>query len=169
MYTLTYPNEEIKRSIAILMVGILTAQEKKPIESALFRLKMALYRHDIDTFCTIIQQLFAALPYHLHIQKEAYYHSLLQFLMYLMGFEVQSEIATSTGRIDLVIKTTQRIYVFEFKLDQASQKALDQIEERRYHEQYLAARKPLTLIGISFNYQDKAVSLEWVKKELSCS
>ena len=166
-FILGFSNEKIKRSIAILMVGVLTCQKQPSIESALFKLRMALYRNDIKSFCSALQKLFAQIPYQLHIKKEAYYHSLIQFLVYLLGFDASSEISTSNGRIDLVLQTKNRTFIFEFKLNQSAQEALKQITDRRYHEKYLSPKKEITLVGISFNMEDKQLVVDCVFEEIT--
>ncbi len=159
-FTLGYPNEEVKRSIAVLMLAVLTDQKKEHIDSALFRLRMTLYRNDIDTFCQILQTLLARIPYQLHIPREAYYHSLLQFLADLLGFDSASEVSTGNGRIDLVITIKNRIYIFEFKLNQASQTALNQMLLNRYSEMYKGKGKKIMLIGLSFTIKDKKLTID---------
>lgn len=164
-YTLGHPNEEVKRSLSMLMLGVLTAHEKPLIESALFKLRMALGKNDMETFCKVLQELFAQIPYQLHSTTEAYYHSLLQFLLYLLGFDATSEISTHNGRIDLVIVTNLRIYLFEFKFNQPKEKALNQILERNYFTKYQNSSKEITLVGMSFNVKDKKIIIEFIQKD----
>lgn len=159
-FTLGFPNEEVKRSMAILMLGVLTDQKKEYIDSALFRLRTALYRNDIDTFCQVLQTLFSRIPYQLHIEEEAYYHSLLQFLADLMGFDANSEISKSNGSIDLVVTTKNRIFVFELKLNHSASTGLKQIKDKRYHEIYQNSGKKMTLIGLSFHTKDKKLRID---------
>ena len=165
-FTLGFPNEEVKRSLSILMMGVLTYREKAVVEGYLFSLRIGLFRNDMDTFCTVIKHIFANIPYHLHGENEAYYHSILQNTVYLMGFDAQSELLTGTGRIDMVIKTKQRTFIFEFKFNKTADKALEQIVERRYAEKFLPASVDVTLVGISFNYKDKSFSLDCKKKDI---
>ena len=165
-FTLGFPNEEVERSLSILMMGVLTYREKAVVEGYLFSLRMALFRNDMDTFCTVIKHIFANIPYHLHCDNEAYYHSILQNTVYLMGFDAQSELVTSSGRIDMVIKTKARTFIFEFKFNKTGEKALEQIVERRYAEKFLPATVDVTLVGISFNYKDKSFSLDCKKRDI---
>ena len=112
------------------------------------------------------QSLLAHIPYQLHIAEEAYYHSLIQCMLYLLGFDAQSEISSSKGRIDLALTIKERIFIFEFKLNKSAEAALDQVITQRYYERYLAGNKPITLVGISFNYKDKALVVDFMQKEL---
>ena len=65
-------------------------------------------------------------------------------LAYALGFDIQSEVLTSKGRIDLVIITKDRVFIFEFKFEKSGEKALEQILEKRYYEKYLHLHKEIT-------------------------
>lgn len=45
-----------------------------------------------------------------------------------MGFHTQVEIPTSDGRMDVLIQTSDYIYIIECKLDGSAEEALQQIE-----------------------------------------
>ena len=128
---------------------------------------MVFLANDIKSFCAALQKLFAQIPYQLHLKQEAYYHSLIQFLVYLLGFDADSEISTSNGRIDLVIRLKNRVFIFEFKLNQPAQSALQQIKDKRYYEKYLSKDKDLTLVGISFNREDKHLKIDCVFEDIT--
>ena len=114
--------------------------------------------------CDIIKTLFAGIPYNLHVAKEAYYHSLFHFLLDLLGMRPQSEVASSGGKADLVLETADSIIVFEFKYDDSAQAALDQINRKKYYEQYRYKNKSIILVGINFNFKDKQLTLEWASR-----
>jgi len=80
-----------------------------------------------------------------------------------MGLDTSCEVATSKGRIDLVLSVERYIYVIEFKYDQSAQKALEQIFARKYYEKYLTSGKEVVLVGVGLNYKDKELEIEWVK------
>jgi len=165
-YTLCYPNEETRRSFSLLILSSLTSLQKEGLRKVLLSLRMALHQQALDRFVHDLQGLLATIPYHLHVEKEAYYHSLLQLLFYLMDLEVHSEVATSTGRTDMVVKTNTHIYIFEFKFVQGAERALKQIEKKRYYEAYLLEGLPITLVGLSFSYHEKILSLEYQTRTL---
>jgi hypothetical protein len=81
-----------------------------------------------------------------------------------LGLDIQSEIATSVGRIDLTLITPKYIYILEFKFNKPAQEALQQIQDKRYYEKYLSSKKELILIGVSFNYKNKQLELEWTNQ-----
>jgi hypothetical protein len=160
IYTLTYPNEEVRLSIAMYLLMIITNKNKKQINDAALAIRQALEEHDLDTFCSQLKSLLASIPHNLYVNKEAYFHSLLYLVVSLLNLDAKPEDSTNKGRIDLVVTTTKNIYLFELKYNATAQEAIEQIQEKQYYEKYLNKKKPITLIGLSFNYEDKAIALD---------
>jgi hypothetical protein len=159
-YTLAYPNEEVRQSIAIHVIAIITNKNRQEIDLAALEMKRALEERDLDTFCSQLRSLLASIPYSLYVNKEAYFHSLLCLVVSLLGLDSKPEELTNKGRIDLVVSTAKNIYLFELKYNATAQEAIEQIQEKQYYEKYLNKKKPITLIGLSFNYEDKAIALD---------
>jgi hypothetical protein len=101
----------------------------------------------------LLQCLFSTVPYQLHIDKEHFYHGLLQMALYAAGVTGTSEFSTSHGRIDLVIDLPSRRYICEVKFNTSAEIALAQIEERRYYEPSVLAGKPIFLLGLGLGWQ----------------
>jgi len=164
-YTLTIPNEEVRVSINSYLMSIVTHKDKEGVDAAFFAMKTALENNDVETFCLNLQSLFASIPYNLYINNEAYFHSIFHLLTTLLGLEIQSEVHTSKGRIDLTLLTKKRIFIFEFKFNASGKEALQQILDKRYYEKYLTEKKPISLVGISFNFDEKKLTLDRVIRE----
>jgi len=165
-YTLGYPNEEVRLSLSTHLMGILVNKDKEEVNAAIFALRNALDTNNMELFYTHFQSLLADIPHDIYVENEAYFHSLFHLFAKLLGLDVQSEIHTSVGRIDLVVITKKHVYIFEFKFNKTGQKALEQIQDRRYYEKYLESKKPITLVGLSFNYSDKKLVLDKVSEAL---
>ncbi|MBA3954995.1 PD-(D/E)XK nuclease domain-containing protein, partial [Candidatus Dependentiae bacterium] len=84
----------------------------------------------------------------------------------LLGFDIQSEISTDKGRIDLVFSTVGHVYLFELKFKVSAAIALKQIEEQRYYEKYLLTGKKITLIGLSFKHTKHKLTLDYAAKNI---
>ena len=168
-YTLDFPNKEIKDSFNLYLVSALANSNTPRVEAAIDKLKKSLEENNIENFCKELRILLANIPYNLYIEHERYFHSLFQVIIILLGYEAQSEILTNKGRIDLVIITDNRIFIFEFKLHDSAEKALIQIQNKTYYEKYLNQDKPITLVGVSFSYKAKQLKIDWVKQDLDFS
>lgn len=164
--TLRYPNHEVEESFTKHIVTSLIDTTTTIVDTATDRLVNALNAKNLDLFCSILQALFARIPYTLRINKESYYHSLFQFLMNLLILETQSEILTNVGIIDTVIQTDEYIYVFELKINKSAQEALQQIFDRKYYQSYTLAKKPIILVGLSFNTPDNDLIISYISQDL---
>jgi len=160
-YTLKFPNREVRDTFEKYILAALVNTTARDISQQVFQLKQAMEKNNIEDFCQMLKSLLAGIPSYLHIEQEAYYHSLFHIMMNLLNFKGESEIIASKGRIDFVIDTTARIFIFEFKLNSTGKKALEQIVDRKYYEKYKRFKKPITLVGLSFNTKKKHLSFDW--------
>ncbi|UTY32459.1 ATP-binding protein [Treponema putidum] len=128
----------------------------------------------IEEFMQRLKSIMAALPYD-NIKKDSGESIVLrehnfQICVYLvfalLGQFIELETPVSNGRTDAVIKTESTIYIFEFKLKESAEAALEQIKEKNYAEKYRAENKKIMLIGVSFDPEEKTVG-EWIIEEVS--
>jgi Holliday junction resolvase-like predicted endonuclease len=106
-------------------------------------------------------ELYANIPYDLHIGQEKYYHSLFLLTMGLIGYEVEGEVHTDKGRIDAILRKEEKMIVVEIKyvkekgsdIESKVKEAIAQIRERKYYEKYMKDNP--TLLGIVFNENKK--------------
>jgi len=165
-YTLRYANIEVKESFKKYLALSLTYNAPQAVESALSQFKTALLHNDMKLFCTTLTSFLANIPYQIHLDKEAYYHSILHVVVDLLGFGAHSEVSSSNGILDMVIETATMIFIFEFKFQSTAKVALNQILEKRYYEKYVALKKPIQLIGLSFNTKNKKLVIDWQSENL---
>ena len=88
---------------------------------------------------------------------ELHYQNVLFIVFKLLGFYTQVEYHTSQGRIDLVLKTDNYIYVMEFKLEGTAEEAIRQIEEKNYALPFASDSRKLYKIGINFSNQIRGI------------
>ncbi|MDI9872521.1 PD-(D/E)XK nuclease domain-containing protein, partial [Flectobacillus roseus] len=80
----------------------------------------------------------------------------------LLGVYVQSEVQTSDGRMDALIRLKDYVYCIEFKLDESATKAIEQIKAKGYLTPFAYEGKKLIAIGINFSREKKKVEeLKW--------
>jgi hypothetical protein len=105
-------------------------------------------------------------PSHLLDDKgEHFYHALVHLHFRYLGLFMDSEVHTSDGRMDAVVRTPAHIYLLEFKIDQSAEAALAQIRDKGYADKFRLENKPIIGVGICFDAQKKAVR-EWVSGEV---
>ena len=74
-----------------------------------------------------------------------------------MGFYVEVERATSDGRIDMIVKTSDYIYIIEFKLDKTADEALQQIDDKQYAKPFEHDRRHIYKIGVNFSTKTRRI------------
>ena len=166
-YKLDYPNQEVRDSFQKYLLAAFSNTNVTEIEKATSQLATSLKEANVTLFCQLLQSLLAHIPYQLHIAQERYYHSLFQLIGSLLSLDIQTEVSTNKGRINLVFFTVSNIYLFELKFKISAEQALKQIEEQRYYEKYLLTGKNITLIGLSFKHSKKKLTLDYAIKNLS--
>jgi len=156
-YTLNYPNLEVKNAFITYLFEMFTKNRLDEIQPSANKLHRFLQEENVEGFMNIIRALFAKIPYPLHIEQEAYYHSLFYMILVLMGVEIDLEVLTDKGRIDGVLALENQIYLIEFKyakagsnMDRLTDKAIKQIQEKNYGERFLNDSRPRVYLGVGF-------------------
>lgn len=153
---LDYPNLEVSRSFSIHLLTELNNTQIDKTGILIRDLDIALRNNNIEKFIELMKVTFKNVTYPNIENKEKYYHSIFYLVLKLLGYNIQSEVMTIDGRIDVVIHTNTTIYVIEFKTGEA-QKALEQIKAKNYHQKYANEKKEIVLVGIGFNLRKKNI------------
>ena len=161
-YTLAYPNFEVKNSMTECLTEAYAFVESQFVNGYAWKLIDALRDHDFEAFFDTLRIFFANIPYDLHIKKEKYYQTVFYLIFSLIGLKVGAEVKTNKGRIDAVI-IDKDIYIFEFKFNGNKNKALSQINDKRYFEKYQGTGKEIYLFGVEF--ADRNVG-EWAVERM---
>lgn len=166
LYTLGYPNFEVESAF---LANLLSAFNTRPTglnEGYLWRLVDALKAQSLSSFFDTLSIFFADIPYELHVAREKYYQTIFYLIFRMIGVLTDVEAKTNVGRIDAVITLADHLYLFEFKLDQSADKALQQIVDKGYAEKYRLSGKPITLVGVNFDSQQRTVT-DWKTVEIT--
>lgn len=115
---------------------------------------------DFARFFTTLDSFFANIDYDLHLKQGKYYQTIFYLIFLMIGMQVSAEVKTGQGRIDAVIELTDHIFLFEFKLDKDAESALEQIKDSAYHQKYALQGKPITLVGVNFDSNQRKIA-EW--------
>lgn len=124
------------------------------------QVKKSLYNGDIKEFVTLLNSIIKSIPYLIYKEKfnEGYFHSFFHVALTLIGMRPLSEVATSDGRIDMVVDCPKAIYIMEFKYSpndkDLSNDALNQIKDKKYYQPYIIQQK--TIVGIGYSFEEKS-------------
>ncbi len=166
VYTLTYPNYEVRRSMQFHLFEAFSYHSRIESQSLFTEMRKRLEAQDMPGFVEAINVLFANIPHQIFISKqEAFFHAILYLSFKGMGLHVQTEVSTSKGRVDCVVHISSRIYVIEFKLNESAELALSQIREKEYGKPFFNQGKEVLALGISFHSENKEVA-DWKAETL---
>ena len=170
MYELEIPNREVGEAFNTHIIAEFTESGHMGANNMRFDMDDALRDGDTSKMLETLRGLFASIPFNLHIDKEAYYHSIFYAIMNVLGFKIDAEAATSKGRIDAALETDDKVYVFEFKFvscppdassdekrklfDKSLKEGMDQINSRGYHKKYSGSGKTIFKAAFAFLGRD---------------
>ena len=147
--TLGVPNREVKESLFEHLVPFYTKVRRGTAMGVVFDIiddlrdgRPGKMVRDLDVF-------LSGVPYDMHMDDENNLHNAIYILLTLIGTEMETEVRTSHGRIDLVVKTTD--YIIELKFDKTAEEAMAQIKEKEYDLPYRNDGRRIFRIGVNFS------------------
>jgi len=168
-YSLKYPNFEVKQSLTDYILTYLVDNMMVKVPNT-DRLWDALQTPNFAQFTEIFQSFFSSIPADWYRKNhlanyEGYYASIFYCYFSALGLDTHPEEPTNHGRLDMSVLMDHAIFVFEFKvvdLIEDPSPALQQIKNKNYHEKYMVAGKPVYLVGVEFNAEERnVVRVEW--------
>ncbi len=160
MYKLGFPNKEVEKGFTqFLLPYYLPSDQNK---NGVFIANFVNYVEEgnAEEFLKLLQTMLCDSDYRIQGDKELYFQNSMYLIFKMMGFYIEVEHATAVGRIDVIVKTDDYIYVIELKLDSSADKALQQIEEKEYAKPFANDKRKLFKIGINFSSKTRNID-EW--------
>ncbi len=157
LYTLGFPNEEVKYGFLSFIVPFYTAIPFTESPFYISRFVIELESGDVDAFMERLRAFFADIPYELNDKTERHYQAVFYLVFKLMGQFTEAEVRSARGRADAVVKTRDYIYVFEFKLDGTVEEALRQIDDKEYLIPYQIDGRQLIKVGANFSAEERNI------------
>ena len=127
----------------------------------------ALDKGDIDSFVVSVNSLLASIPYQMiPKENENYYSSLIYVLLRTLGYMVASELSSYHGRADAVIKTKDRIYIFEYKMAPiAAAEGINQIKTKGYADEFMSDPRKKIAVSLVLDREQRKIT-ECIKENL---
>lgn len=164
MYKLGFPNQEVENGFVRYLLPYYAPKERGESEFFIQKFIQEVERGDAEAFMERFQTMFADNSYQVVGKMELYFQNTMYVIFKMMGFYTEVERTIHRGRIDIVIKTSDYIYVMEIKLDGSADEALRQIHEKGYAEPYRKDGRKVFLVGVNFSSVAKGVE-EWKVEE----
>ena len=110
-----------------------------------------------EGFMTRLDALFARTNYQIQGDCEKDFQYAMYIIIELMGEYVETERTTSNGRIDILIKTKDYVYIIEIKTDSTPDEVLAQIEEKGYARPFADDPRRVFRIGVNFSTANRRI------------
>lgn len=171
-YMLGIPNKEVRVGLTEYLLPLYTHRSDMVNGGFIQDFCRAVLRDDLEKALIVMRAYLAGIPYPdggkevlNDMSKNEYYYETIFYLMFtFLNRHVQTQVKTCRGRADMVMHTSNAIYVFELKIDKSAEEALRQIDEKEYMIPYIADERRLVKCGISFSTKTRTVE-EWAIKE----
>jgi len=168
-YTLKIPNNEVRLGLNDYLLRMFyTSGSNASSRSELYkRVYYAISQNRPQDLEPAFISFFESIPHDWYRNNdiahfEGFFSSMFYAFFAAQGFHTIPEDTTSKGKIDLTILTNTGIFIFEFKMKTNPKNALQQIQEKKYQQKYLAQGKEVFLVGIEFDEVVKNISgFEW--------
>ena len=160
-YTLGYPNNEVYQGMMRALAPYYVWDDTLATTNSIVEMYRDLRAGDLDGMLQRLKVFLSSIPYAEGANTEGHFRQLLYVVFSLMGSYLLTEGRTAIGRIDVVWQSRTDVYVFELKMDQPAQKALEQIDEKGYMIPFTYDGRQLHKIGLSFSTKTRTIE-EWV-------
>ena len=171
-YKLVYPNKEVQLSFETDLTAVYTGKSITEINAVASNLQKAAYEGQADRIVDILKAIFAGIPYAIQLKYEKYYQSLLYLMFKMCGMDVSAESMTNIGRIDAILEAGKNIYVIECKIDKTAKEAMQQIDDKKYTEQYYDKIKSgyhVIKMGMNFSSDKNVRNIDdYLVEQLRC-
>ena len=162
LYTLDIPNTEVRIGLMNSLLPLYATTKTGRGMTAAAKMSLALRRDDIDEALKLLQAYLLTVPYCDNANSEGHYQQMLYIIFSLLGqFDgLDVEVHTPTGRVDVVMKTSKAIYLFELKLNKSAEAAMKQIVLKDYASKFALVGLPIVKVGINFDPDRRTIS-DW--------
>ena len=151
LYRLRFPNQEVEHGFIRYLLPLYAAVSSNSGASYISKLVGYVRRGAPREFMELLEEFFIDNDYRVVGKKELYFQNVLYVVFKMIGFYVQVERCLSRSRMDMILQTTDYIYIIEFKIDKSADEALQQIEEKLYARPFASDPRQLFKIGVNFS------------------
>jgi len=163
---LGFPNREVEQGFLIDLMNAYMPANGDDSEFFIVEFYDDVCAGNAEGFMQRLQSFFSDFSYDGfdRINLEQHYQDITYIIFKLLGFLTHIEYKTASGRIDMVVKTPENIFVFEFKVDGTAEAALRQIDEKGYLLPFKADGRRLVKIGANFSCKTRSLD-SWLIEE----
>ena len=166
VYILGFPNSEVRQALYETVLPALTLRGNSDIQSIQSDLLLSIQLGNLPEAMKCLKALIADVPYSnkklASMDMKERYRLIMSTIFNAIGCRVEVEKMIATGRIDMVVETTQYIYVLELKLSDNGgvDAAAEQIRAKQYAEPFKADKRKVIALAIELDDRGKGL-VDW--------
>ena len=160
VYMLDIPNREIRNGLMRSLLPYYVQLPTQKASSTLANMYRTLRKGDIDAMLKVLQAYLKTIPYTANTAYEGHYQQVIYIIFTLMGYYADVEVRTPTGRVDMVMRTRDTLYLIELKLNRSAEAAMSQIDLKDYASHFSLTGLPIVKVGINFDPGKHTIS-DW--------
>ena len=166
LYHLGLPNEEVKQGFLEYLIPYYTSLQGNNSAVFIFDLIDEMEEGRVDDFMKRLQSLFAGIGHDMRFDEERNVQNALYIIFKLVGMHVDAEVKTSDGRIDILVRTADYVYIMELKYDRSAEEALAQIERKEYSLPWSIDSRTVIAVGINYSTEKRRIDT-WLSRQLT--
>ena len=165
-YLLGIPNFEVRQALNEIVLSTLAMRKNNDLQSTQAFLNVHLSLGNLPEAMKCLKALIADVPYSnkklASMDMEERYRLIMSTIFNAIGCRVEVEKMIATGRIDMVVETTNFIYVLELKLSNNGgvDAATEQMKAKQYAEPFKADKRKVIALAIELDDMGKGL-VDW--------
>ena len=165
-YLLGIPNFEVRQALNEIVLPTLAMRKNNDLQSTQAFLNVHLSLGNLSEAMKCLKALIADVPYSnkklASMDMEERYRLIMSTIFNAIGCRVEVEKMIATGRIDMVVETTNFIYVLELKLSNNGgvDAATEQMKAKQYAEPFKADKRKVIALAIELDDMGKGL-VDW--------
>jgi hypothetical protein len=159
-YLLGFPNREVEEGFIKYLVPFYSPNKVEKPQMFIANFVRDVERGNAESFMQRTERFFDGGDYQVAGKAELYFQNTLWVLFKLLGLYVDVESHTTDGRMDILVQTSNFVYILELKIDQSADIALQQIDEKQYAKPFEGDGRTIYKIGVNFSSKTRRMT-EW--------
>ncbi len=164
LYTLDIPNREIRVGLMQSLLPNYLNRDTLRGKTTIGRMYGVIAHGDMDGALRLLQEFLSTVPYCDNTHYEGHYQQLFYIIFSLFGMYVDVEVRTPKGRVDVVMRTADTLYVIELKTGKSAEAAMSQINLKQYPERFSLSGLQVVKVGINFDMEKHTLG-DWIIEE----
>ena len=164
LYVLGFPDYEVEMSFFNSLAREFYGPSESPTGFAYSKFLADFRAGDTESIIERLKAIFCAIPYANDKAAklvERDFQNVIFLVFSILGEYIIAEPHFSKGRADAILINKTYVYIFEFKIDQDAQTALNQINTKNYAGRFKMDNRKIIKVGVSFSSVEKNI-VDWM-------